>query len=291
MRDDFGMLILSGGRPDRVITWDTLRRRGYTGRINILCSEDDVTLEGYRQRYGEAVRTFRREDYHGKFDVGSQTNSMRGVTYARNAAWDAAKALGLTWFMALDDDYHSFQYRMFGKRAGDPSLGYRGYQVRNLDTIIDTMIQFMDRTKCDTLCMSQGGDHIGGADGHVDIRLMRKAMNSFLLHVDRRFEFLGRINEDVNAYVRWGNLGRLMFTYFPLQLVQTPTQQNRGGLTEMYLDGGTFWKTFPTVMYMPSAVKVATMGTVARRIHHLIDWDRCVPKIVHERHRKSEAAI
>ena len=36
---------------------------------------------------------------------------------------------------------------------------------------------------------------------------MRKAMNSFICSVDRPFQFVGRINEDVNTYVLLGSRG------------------------------------------------------------------------------------
>lgn len=61
-----------------------------------------------------------------------------------------------------------------------------------------------------TLAIGQGGDYIGGEKAtrfNDGIQPMRKAMNSFICSVDRPFQFVGRINEDVNTYVLLGSRG------------------------------------------------------------------------------------
>ncbi|EFI4081186.1 TPA: hypothetical protein J5F60_004390 [Escherichia coli] len=43
MRDDFCVFILTHGRPDKVLTYRTLRRAGYTGKIFIVVDDEDKT--------------------------------------------------------------------------------------------------------------------------------------------------------------------------------------------------------------------------------------------------------
>lgn len=63
--------------------------------------------------------------------------------------------------------------------------------------------------------------------------------------------------------------------------------KNAGGMTDLYLDSGTYVKSFYSVMYCPSAVKVAVMGGDAeKRLHHNISWNNCAPKILRENYRK-----
>ena len=69
-------------------------------------------------------------------------------------------------------------------------------------------------------------------------------------------------------------------------LDQLETQSNSGGMTELYLDAGTYVKSFYTVMYCPSCVVVSAMGTAHRRLHHHIKWRYAVPKILHESVKK-----
>ena len=126
-----------------------------------------------------------------------------------------------------------------------------------------------------TLAIGQGGDYIGGEKAtrfNDGIQPMRKAMNSFICSVDRPFQFIGRINEDVNTYVLLGSRGGVFLSILQIGLDQLETQSNSGGMTELYLDAGTYVKSFYTVMYCPSCVVVSAMGTAHRRLHHHIKW-------------------
>lgn len=111
-------------------------------------------------------------------------------------------------------------------------------------------------------------------------------MNAFFCKTDRPFKFFGRINEDVNAYVKLGSEGKLFMTLTAIGLVQTETQQSAGGLTDAYLELGTYVKSFYSVMYCPSCVRVGAMGNKDYRLHHQISWRNAVPKILDEKWRK-----
>ena len=108
-------------------------------------------------------------------------------------------------------------------------------------------------------------------------------MNSFICCVDRPFTFVGRINEDVNTYVRRGYEGDLFLTINQICLHQKQTQSNKGGMTETYLESGTYLKSFYSVMYHPAAVHIGLMGNKNKRLHHNIEWNAVAPKIIKER--------
>ena len=57
-------------------------------------------------------------------------------------------------------------------------------------------------------------------------------------------------------------------------------------MTDAYIDGGTYIKSFYTVMYGPSYAKVSMMNTTNKRLHHSISWSNAVPVIINEKHRK-----
>jgi hypothetical protein len=289
MRDDFALFILTHGRPDNIVTLKTLAQTKYTGRWYLVIDDEDARGDEYRERYGdERVLVFSKEAVAGTFDVCDNQPERRGVVYARNALWDIARRVGVRYFAAFDDDYTAFSYRRSGRKPGAAEVGYHGWKVENLEAVLEAMVAFIEDTPTLTLCMSQGGDHMGGIESPnaTSARLRRKAMNSFICDVERPFPFLGRINEDVNAYVAGGILGGLFFTYTPLQLDQLSTQTNPGGLTEMYLDDGTYVKSFYTVMLAPSAVTIRSMGRVSRRLHHHVQYRYAVPKILAEAHAK-----
>ena len=281
MRDDFAVLILSHGRADRVITVQTLRKCGYTGKIYIIIDDQDSEEEEYYKRYGDSVIKFNKEEAAKQSDVMDQDDDMRIVLYARNVCHRIAKDLGLTYFLELDDDYNEFRFR----KEKDGIL--TSVHMSHLDDVFDAIIDFLEVSGAVTVAMAQSGDFIGGIGSNVwKKQLARKAMNSFFCKVDRPFQFLGRINEDVNAYTLLSSQGKLFFTVARTTLNQIQTQANAHGLTDVYLKYGTYVKSFYTVMCMPSAAKVQMLNTAHSRVHHKIIWDRCTPQIISDKYKK-----
>jgi len=278
MRDDFAAFILTHGRPDNVKTYDTLRKCGYTGAIYLIVDDEDGSLEDYRARYGDEVIVFDKAKEAETTDRGDNFENLGTVLFARNACFKIARQLGIQYFIELDDDYNAFEYRY------DSGLRYGAVKMHNCDRVFEAMIDFLGSTRTACVCMAQGGDFIGGKDNSKSklITALRKAMNSFVCDVDRPIDFLGRLNDDVNTYVVRGREGSLMFSTTQVSLVQSQTQQNAGGLTEAYLEAGTYAKSFYTVMMQPSSVRIGAMGDTHMRIHHSIRWNNTVPKILRE---------
>ncbi len=283
--DNFVALILTHGRPDRVFTYGTIRRRGYTGPIILVVDNTDKTIDQYREKYGDEVVVFDKKAIAETFDTGDNFEDMRTIVYARNASFQIARSLGYRYFIQLDDDYTSFSWR-FG-----PDLIYRTGlgSIEKLDNVWGIMLEFLKSTPTKTIAMAQGGDFIGGrwSSSGSKLCLKRKAMNSFICDTENPVEFVGRINEDVNTYTRKASTGELMFTLTQVSLGQVNTQQGSGGMTDVYLASGTYVKSFYSVMYHPSSVRVRPMactgsraGTI--RLHHWVNWNQTVPKIVSE---------
>lgn len=285
---NFAVFILTHGRADSVYTFKTLREQGYTGKIYLLCDNEDKQITKYRKLYGtDTVIVFNKQDAMDITDSGDNFKKRNSVVFARNWNFKVASDLGLTHFWQLDDDYTRFDYSLNAEMQYTTSNN----KIGKLDDLLEAMMDFMDTTPFHSIAFAQGGDFIGG-EGCTLLSKMRKdeiyrkVMNSFLFRVDRPVQFMGRINEDVNMYVEWGRRGILFMTSPQLRLQQVVTQQNSGGLTEIYLDLGTYTKSFYTVMYAPSCVKISEVGTTDRRIHHQVMWKYAVPKILDESHRK-----
>lgn len=276
MRSDFCTFIISHGRPDKVITYKTLLGAGYTGKVYIVIDDEDKTAEQYRAKFPGIVLMFSKEAVSKTFDEGDNSDNRRTTSYVRNACFDLAEQVGCKYFLVLDDDYYILGYRLC-KYVPIKST---------MDGMLSCMIDFYEKTNILSLSISQGGDHMGG---RVAERLQRKAMNFFICSTGRRFNFVGRLNEDVNTYVSLSATGGLFFTVFQLQLDQNQTQATSGGMTEAYLDAGTYVKSFFTVMYAPSCVKIGAMGDPRSgdyRVHHAINWNRAAPLILRESWRK-----
>ena len=265
-----------------MLTYEKLRKHGYTGKIYIVCDDEDKTLPEYRKRFGD-VLVFSKSEIAKTFDEGDNFGDRRAIIYARNACFELARQIGATHFIELDDDYTYFKFRF------DDQLRWHGADVQDLDAIFDMLLDYFNSAPMLTLAIGQGGDYIGGEKAtrfNDGIQPMRKAMNSFICSVDRPFQFVGRINEDVNTYVLLGSRGGVFLSILQIGLDQLETQSNSGGMTELYLDAGTYVKSFYTVMYCPSCVVVSAMGTAHRRLHHHIKWRYAVPKILRESVKK-----
>ncbi|MFA5397903.1 MAG: hypothetical protein WC346_17970 [Methanogenium sp.] len=280
--NNFCIFILSHGRPDKIHTLRTFERQKYTGRYYILIDNDDKTKDEYVRLYGDKIIIFDKKKV--TVDRADNFNNMNLVVFARNYCFELAKKLKIKYFMEFDDDYTDFGLRFNVKGE------FKHIRLYNtLDDLFEKLLKFYKNTKSITsLSFAQNGDFIGGQNSAmgVNILMRRKAMNTQICSNERPFTFLGGVNEDVNAYVRWGSEGKLFFTISCVSIGQVQTQSSSGGLTEIYKDQGTYVKSFYSVIYCPSCVRIIRMGAVEKRIHHKILWKKAVPCILREEHKK-----
>ena len=89
MRDDFCAFILTHGRPDKVLTYRTLRRAGYTGKIFIVVDDEDKTRNQYMAEFGEQVLVFSKADnLHGMITgMAEDLQSLVGGTVVRRKVY------------------------------------------------------------------------------------------------------------------------------------------------------------------------------------------------------------
>ncbi len=285
MREDFCVFILTHGRPDRVHTYDTLMKAGYTGKVYIVIDDEDKQAAGYRERFGDKVLQFCKAEWAAKTDEGDNFQHRKAIVYARNACWEFARQVGCRYFVQFDDDYTAFFIRHNSRGEY-----ITGTITQDVNRVMNVIVDFYIASGAMAVAISQGGDHIGGQGGaHRTLR--RKCMNSWFCDAEKPIQFFGHMNEDVSAYVTHGHRGKLFFTVMQAMLTQKPTQVTAGGMSDLYLSSGTYVKSFYAVMAAPSCVQIGLMGdppgSEGSRIHHKINWHRAVPKIIDEKHRKA----
>ncbi len=279
--NNFAVFILTHGRPTKIPTYRTIKRHGYTGKIWLILDNEDITIPVYEKRYPGETFIFDKNQAALITDTMDNEDHNKGVVFARNMCWSIAEELGLDYFIVLDDDY--FDWRHITNEYHN--VVEHRTKIVDLDAAFGAYVKFLETTTLSTVAMGQGGDFYGGPEYHIK-KPKRKAMNSFVCATKRPFRFLGRLNEDVNAYVMLGSQGLIFLTCMKLALYQSATQSNSGGLTELYLDSGTYVKSFFTVMCHPSSTKVIHMVSKHSRLHHRINWNRAVPKIISPDYRK-----
>lgn len=275
--NSFACFILCHGRPEKTPTYDTLRKYGYKGKIYIICDDEDATVPKYKEVFGsDVVKVFSKDEALKKFDRMTNENKRGCAVYARNACFDIARELGLQYFCELDDDYVEFQWRY--ESEDKLKLVY----PIELDEVFLEAINFMNiNENIYSVAFAQGGDFIGGLNGSgYKNKLRRKCMNSWICDVDKEFTFNGVMNDDVNAYTLHGSRGKVFFTINHLMVNQPDTQQIKGGMTDMYSGDGTYMKSWYTILQCPSFTSINMMGDNHYRIHHNINWENAVPKII-----------
>ena len=277
----YAVFIPTYKRPDNVITYKTLKNANYTGKIYLIVGDDDEMLEDYKKKYKDSVIVFSKEKIRPRIDMLDNFERRNCVVFARNAMFDIAKDLGLDCFCVLDDDYDRFDFRRI------VSNKLKGYKVKNIQDIFDYSFKYLAETKnLDCFAWSQGGDFIGGIDTFEKINGKRKIMNAFFFKTNRPIRFNGSINEDLNASVYEGQRGKVFFTINDVSINQKDTQQNAGGLTDIYLDMGTYVKSFYSVIVAPNCVKICAMGNSDLRLHHKVNWNGSCAKIIRQEVKK-----
>lgn len=294
-QSNFCVLILSHGRSNNVVTVDTLKKFGYTGNWFIVLDNLDESASQYKDRFGEDhVVIFNKELYMGLTDAMDNFNYHKSIVYARQACIDIAEGLGYQYFAEYEDDYDSIRWRMNEEIEYSSKMLSSRPENHVLDRVFDAMIDYLIETpRLQSICMAQSGDYIGGGGSRmVQEQSRRKAMNSWIIDVNRPFDFAGTMNDDVVAYTSLSSQGVLFLTTGFIAINQKQTQSNASGNTDMYKKFGTYAKAFYSVMSHPSGVKISPLfNTSARkaigpktnktfRLHHEVTWRNVAPKIL-----------
>jgi hypothetical protein len=279
--NNFAVFILTHGRPDNVLTYNTLKKCGYNGKLLFVVDNEDLTIDSYRKNFSqELIKVFDKKLIADQVDEGNNFDERRTITHARNACFEIAKEMGIEYFLQLDDDYYEFDYKF---------LGVKGMKMpKDINRLFDLVIDFYKSIDCLSIAFSQTGDFIGGIDNGKGIYRFskRKCMNSFFCSTTRPFQFVGSMNEDVNTYTTLGSRGNLFLTIPVIAINQKDSQTQKGGITDMYKKFGTYCKAFTTTMMQPSSVKVSMINSNHQRIHHSINWVNTVPMIIDQKHKK-----
>lgn len=279
--DDFAVMILCHGRAENTPTYMTLRKYGYTGRIIIVCDDEDDDLPNYQRIYPE-VEVFSKDDVLKYMDPMDNTGNKSCAVYARNACFDIAEKLGITYFAEYDDDYVTHPYRY-----EDDGILYRSMGA-DLDRAFEYHLEFLESNdNIYSVAFGQPGDFIGGVGSRLhQLKYRRKCMNSWICKTDRRFTFNGTMNDDQLTYSVYGMRGKIFLTFDFMMIDQPETQQADGGMTDMYLGAGTYQKTWYSIMACPSFIKAGMMGDRYWRIHHKVAHENAYPMIISSKYKK-----
>lgn len=264
--------IISKGRP-QCRTAVTLEKCSYPGEWFIVCGTNDDTLGQYKERWGDHVLVF---DWHEEvkhtetMDNFGFDSMASGAVPVRNATMHISHDRGELRHWQLDDDYVSF-YRT--SHDFKRKLRLSGDELQ--DVLLDLAI----------VGYEANFSNIGICQATIEAHPMKaKTVTHRVFNVHNLpsdFELFtrwrGRMNDDlINAMDVW-RTGGYELSFKHACVVMTQTQQEEGGLTDLYRQEGTVRKTAYAVLACPGAVElVCKFG----RWHHKVNWARLVPKII-----------
>lgn len=280
-KDDFAVFILSHGRAKTMTTVNMLKQGKYSGKWYVVIDDMDDQMEQYKTLYGKHVIVFDKRKESERADLGDNGTDLRIGVLARNFIIDEADRRGYKYHLQLDDDYSAFMFRY----VKDDKL--KSAKVKNLDKLFSLFIEYLSKTNITCLACSVAGDFLGGAQNKRYYEgLLRKCMNTFFLRSDDKFYFKMRMNDDVSTNVMNTMKGKIFLSCTYCMIEMQETQKGKGGMTETYLDAGTYWKSFYSLMCEPSCCGIQMMNSKHKRIHHKIMWNNCAPKIISEKYKK-----
>ena len=149
VRDDFAVMIISHGRPHKVVCVNTLKKVGYTGKYYIVIDNEDNTADEYYKLYGDKVIMFDKSSMDGTFDIMDNFTGRSVPVFVRNALYDIAKGLGLKYFLELEDDTKEFCHRF----VKDNIL--KSCDIKDFDSIVNSVLDWLDTTNIDTMAFIQ----------------------------------------------------------------------------------------------------------------------------------------
>lgn len=249
MRDDFAVMIISHGRPE-CQTFQVLKSSGYTGKIYIICDDEDAKLEQYKSIYGDIIRVFHKDD--SEFDIGDNFKGPNQVcVFAKNECLKYAKELGLKYMLMMDDDLSSLVYRYNNQGKLESK------KVNNFDDLLELLFDFLDSVDRLT-CISFGRvmDYMGGVNGNYS-NILNFSYNSFLFRVDKIFAQKGRIMEDAIWNVENIHNGYLNFVQKNVQASyevwgHKSKNSQSGGMVEIYQESKKYQQNFYPVLFNPN---------------------------------------
>lgn len=278
MLNNFAIFILSHGRANDMETVKAIQKAGYTGEWFIVIDDLDSQQELYKEKYGDKVIIFDKKLWAEKTDTITNTGELSSPVFARNAITEIAKEKGLKYYAEFDDDLKTFQFRYNdnGKLAGKP--------IKNLNEVIEAMLEFQEASGATSLGFASGGGFIGGVEGRFKQGILRNINQAFILRTDKPIEFKGLLNEDSIALEFCNSTGRLAFELCAVTQTCPARSTNEGGLNDLYKENDEYVRAFYSIIAFPNNLKIIQrQGTVTLQRK----TDTAMPKIISERWKKN----
>lgn len=271
------LFIPSYHRPDNVKTLKTMLNLGWDARhIYIVIdseADDKVEYEELCAKVGCNLEVFDMDEARKRYDyVHRPSKARRSCGQARNMFQDIARAKGIDFYIVQDDDTQNMQYKCFGRYK-------RMATSDDLERVVYSVKEMMKRRKIGLFGLSQTGDCF---QVPYEKLIRYKVMNFTFYNLPYIYRGeRGVQDEDTAMFV-----GALNEGYFTgscadgLILQQMPSAKQRGGLTDLYKENKLVNKALVCTIMYPSAIHAERQVMNGNRIHHRIEYNYLMPKVM-----------
>lgn len=245
------------------------------GRIYVLVDDESPEMvEEYRvatRALGVNLHVFSIEEARERFDfVFRRLQSQRAAGMARNMIHLVAEKNGHECYVVMDDDTMHFESKIEKKATAEMIQG-----------LFVAMIELIKKHRIGLFGLLQSGDYMTGKSIERSL-YRRKVMNLFF--VNSRYLKAGERGTQDDDTAQFCNLWHQgMFTGSladGVVLHQRPSATHRGGLTDIYIEGGLLFKALMCVVQFPSAVVATKQKMNGNRIHHKITYKYMAPMLL-----------
>ena len=244
MREDFAIFILTHGRPDKQYTYHALDKARYTGRRILLLDDEDETYSEYKERYPDEIILFNKQSYIDTSDTGTNVEQRKCILYAKNAADDIAKDLGLSAYVVADDDIIRFRHRW---KEGEVT---HTQEVRNLDEVSEAYIEFMEEGNIAAVSFGDARLYMGGK-----LLLGRIPYNFVYRLTSIPYEWRSSMYEDTVTPVIESRNGAYTLGLPNIQFDMKQCDSSAiGGMTDVYSTMSVLDRASVALMYNPAGI-------------------------------------
>lgn len=246
---DFCVFIISHGRADRVETYDTLRRGGYTGKICVVIDNEDAQYERYKERFDD-VLCFTKQ---ALIDVTDTVGLRRraSATYARNYVEIYARVNKIVSYAIMDDDIVALRYKWL---EGDT---VRSLQVTGgLDEVFRAYSEFIVNNNIATTSFGTVMFYVGGA-GNLGKRItdLRETYQIHIRNTKFDVDWISIINEDIITEILTAQQGYIWWSLPFIVYDAVAMNDKSGGVKDAYDTITPFERAFLATIVHPDCCK------------------------------------
>ena len=282
--DDYRTLntiyIISKGRP-QCQTAVTLTKINYPGQWFIVCGNNDETLPEYKKKWGEDrvlvfdwYQQIKETDTLDNFGFDSMPS---GAVPVRNATIDISRSRGERRHWQFDDDYNGFSL------TNANLIKKKRLEGEELQWWMCRIAKFADNCGLPNCGFSLGTIESAPDNAKKLGTRVFNAHNQSSTGLATRWR--SRLNDDLMNAIETHRLGqKTEYSFHFLALTMPPSQQEAGGLSDIYRDEGTVRKSAYPILLAPNAAKlVIKFG----RYHHAVNWKKIRAKVISEKWQKA----